>query len=131
MGRLSELEFQDYMVQCPRRWVRSACLVIAATGLLLLIFGAERRGASKSAGLNIRIDTNGLATVLGIPLGNSYGRDIALRTLGQTKVPVTVLVPSGGSSTRAWDTNFGATMNAIIKAGLIPTNKASGPSPYE
>ena len=83
MGRLGEVEFQDYMVQCPRRWVCSACLVIAAAGLLLLISGAERRGASKSARLYIRIDTNGQARVLGIPLGSGSGRDITLRTLGQ------------------------------------------------
>jgi hypothetical protein len=124
------VSFEDYMVQFPHRWVCWGCLILAA-GLLLLIFGAVRSGASKPARLYIRIDTNGQATVLGIPLGNSYGREIALRTLGQTKVPVTVLVPSGGSPTRAWDTNFAPTMSAIIKAGLIPTNKPSGPSPYE
>jgi hypothetical protein len=119
------------MVQFTRRWVSWACLTILAVGFVALVVWRNGNGASKSGRLYIRIDTNGLATVLGIPLGSSSARDITLGTLGKAHVPITVLVPSGGSGTRAWDTNFGPTWNSIVKAGLIPTNKPSGASPYE
>jgi hypothetical protein len=119
------------MFQGPRRWVALACVVTLTAVILLLLLRSEPRAASKPSGLYIRIDTNGVARILGVPLGDGPGRDITLQALRQAKVPVTVLVPSGGSATRAWDTNFGPTLNAIIKAGLVPTNKPSGPSPYE
>ena len=112
---------------CWRTWL----LIFAAAALVFLIVNARSRGASKPVSVDIRLNTNGIPTVVGIPLGNGSVRDFTLRTLSQTKVPVRVLVPSGGSSAPGWDSNSVQTLNAIIKAGLIPTNKPSGPSPYE
>ena len=89
------------------------------------------RSGSKRAAIEIRLNTNGIPTVLGFPLGNGSVRDITLRTLRWAKVRVRVLVPSGGSGAPGWDANSVQTLNAIIKAGLIPTNKPSGPSLYE
>ena len=106
-------------------------LIFSTAALVFLIVNAASRRASKRVAVDIRLNTNGISTVLGIPLGNGSIRDIALRTLSRAKVPVRVLVPSGGSGAPGWDTNSVQTMNAIIKAGLIPTNKPSGPSLYE
>ncbi len=105
--------------------------MLAVAALLLAILSLERRSAAKRVAVDIWLNTNGIPTVLGVPLGSGAVRDLALRTLGRAKVPVRVLVPSGGSGAPGWDTNFVQAMNAIIKAGLIPTNQPSGPSPYE
>ncbi|MGH7971659.1 MAG: hypothetical protein ACREIC_23335, partial [Limisphaerales bacterium] len=89
------------------------------------------RSASKGLSVNIYLNSNGIPTLLGIPLGTGSVLDFLLRTLHRTKVPVHVLTPSGGSGLTGFDTNWIRTMNAVIKAGLIPTNGPSGPSPYE
>ena len=81
--------------------------------------------------MDIPLNTNGIPTVLGIPLGNGAVRDIALRTFKGANVRVSVLIPSGGSGAPGFDTNSIQTLQAVIKAGLIPTNPPSGPSPYE
>jgi hypothetical protein len=112
---------------CRGAWL----LIFAAGALVILIVNVESRSASKRLAVDIRLNTNGIPTVLGIPLKNGAVRDITFRTLSQAKVPVRVLVPSGGSSAPGWDTNSVQALNAITKAGLIPTNKPSGPSPYE
>jgi hypothetical protein len=122
------------MIRYSRRAVCwRACLVIAAAALLLLIVYAKRGSVFRSASVDIYINTNGLPTILGISLGRGAVRDITLRILRWAKVPVRVLVPSGNKP--AWhassDTNYPQTMDAIDKAGLIPTNRPSGPSPYE
>src|SRR5437879_11113443 len=100
---------------------RAWLFIFAAAVLVFLIVNVDRRSASKRVAVDIRLNTNGIPTVLGIPLGNASVRDITLRTLGRAKVPVRVLVPSGGSGAPGWDTNSVQTLNAIIKAGLIPT----------
>jgi hypothetical protein len=102
---------------------------VAALGVLIV--NAVSCSASKTTAVDIVLNTNGIPTVLGVPLGNGQVRDITLRTFSRAKVPVRVLVPSGGSGAPGWDTNAGKALNAIIKAGLIPTNKPTGPSPYE
>ena len=112
---------------CWRTWL----LIFGAAALVFLIVNAWSRRASKPVAFDVRLNTNGIPTVLGIPLGNGSVRDITLRTLSRAKVPVRVVVPSGGSGAPGWDTNSVQTINAIIKAGLIPTNKPSAPSPYE
>ena len=106
-------------------------LIFAAAALIVLIVNAGGRRASKRVVVDIRINTNGIPTVLGIPLGNGSVRDITLRALSCAKVRVRVLVPSGFSGLPGGDTKSVQAINAIIKAGLIPTNKPSGPSPYE
>ena len=110
---------------------RAWLLVFAAAALVFLIVNAQSRSPSKRAAVDIWVNTNGIATVLGIPLGNGSVRDITLRTMSRAKVPVRVLVPSGGSDAPGWDSNAVQTMKAILKAGLIPTNQPSGPGPYE
>ena len=110
---------------------RTWLLIFAAAALVFLMVNLGRRKASKRVAIDIWVNTNGIPAILGIPLGNGSVRDITLRTLSGAKVPVRVLVPSGGSSAPGWDTNSVQTLNAIIKAGLIATNKPSGPSPYE
>ena len=104
-------------------------LVVAA--FLLAIVALESRSGAKRVAVDIWLNTNGIPTILGVPLGIGAVRDLTLRTLGGAKVPVRVLVPSGGSGAPGWDTNAVQAMNAIIKAGLIPTNQPSGRSPYE
>lgn len=128
-------------------------LIVAAAAVAFLIVNAENRSVSKRLAVVIRLNTNGIPTVLGIPLGNGFVRDVTLRALSRSKVPVTVLVPSGivldyispsaskvavsfvvpsgGSSAPGFNTNFLQTMNAVINAGLLSTNKPSRPSPYE
>jgi len=114
---------------------RGICLLIAAGALLFLIVGAMPGSASRP--VDIYINTNGLATIRGISLGKGAVRTIALRTLRWAKMPVRVLTPSqyappgykpGGPID---ETNLIQTLDAIIKSGLIATNKPSGPSPYE
>ena len=122
------------MIKYSRRAVCwRACLIIAVAALLLLIVYAKRGSILRRASVDIYINTNGLPTIQGISLGRGAVRDITLRTLRWAKVPVRVLVPSGDKP--EWhassDTNFPQTMDAITKAGLIPTNRPSGPSPYE
>ena len=122
------------MIKYSRRAVCwRACLIIAVAALLLLIVYAKRGSIFRRASVDIYINTNGLPTIQGISLGRGAVRDITLRTLRWAKVPVRVLVPSGDKP--EWhassDTNFPQTMDAITKAGLIPTNRPSGPSPYE
>jgi hypothetical protein len=106
-------------------------LISAAAALVLLIVNAASRCSSKGMAVDIVINTNGIPTVLGVPLGNGAVRDIALRTFGRAKVHVSVLTPSGGSGAPGFDTNWIQAMQAVIKAGLVPTNGPSGPSPYE
>lgn len=110
---------------------RAWLVIFAAAVLLLSVIYLKNRNTLRGVAVDIHLNTNGTATVLGVPLGNGPIRDITLRTLNQAKVPVRVIVPSGGSAAPGWDTNSIQTINAIMKAGLIPTNKASGPSPYE
>jgi hypothetical protein len=116
---------------CSLLSLRAWLLIFTAAALVFLIINAGSRKASKRVAVDICLNTNGIPTVLGMPLGNASVRDITLRTLSRAKVPVRVLVPSGGSGAPGWDTNAVQALNAIIKAGLIPTNKPSGPSPYE
>ena len=99
--------------------------------MVFLIVNLQGHNASKGIKIDVWLNTNGIPTVLGIPLGNGAARDVALRTLNRAKVPVRVLVPSRGSSAPGWDTNSMQALTALVKAGLIPTNKPSGPSPYE
>ena len=113
------------------RFLRAGLLIFAAAALLFLVVRLGSRNASGRLRVDIQLNTNGTATVLGLPLGNGPARDLTLRTLSRANVPVRVLVPSGGSLAPGWDTNSVQTINAIVKAGLIPTNKPSGPSPYE
>jgi hypothetical protein len=111
------------------RWVW--LIILAALVLVVVAILDWTRTGSKSVALDIRLNTNGVATVLGIPLGSGSVRDLTLRTLSKAHVPVRVLVHSGYSAAPGWDTNVIQTLSAINKAGLIPTNKPSGPSPYE
>jgi hypothetical protein len=106
-------------------------LILAALVFVLLAIMTWSRSASKRVAVDIRVNTNGIATILGIPLGSGSVRDLTLRVLSGAHVPVRVIVPSGGSAAPGWDTNAVQTMSAIIKAGLVPTNKPAGPSPYE
>jgi len=110
---------------------RAWLLILAALVFVLLAIMTWSRSTSKRVAVDIRLNTNGIATILGIPLGSGSVRDLTLRVLSSVKVPVRVLVPSGGSGAPGWDTNAVQTLSAITKAGLIPTNKPSGPSPYE
>lgn|SRR5690349_1448612 len=119
--------------QCPQSlpYAREWLLIFVAVGLFFLIVDLGVRNVSKRAAIDIYLDTNGMPTIFKIPLGNGSVRDVTLRTLSRAKVAVRVVVPSGGSAASGWDTNSVQTLNAIIKAGLIPTNKPSGPSRYE
>ena len=139
MGRVAELASLGrmhglLMNKYSRRavcWL--ACLLIAVAAFLFLTVYVKRGSVFRRARVDIYINTNGLPTILGISLGRGAVRDITLRTLRWAKVPVRVLIPSGDKP--AWhassDTNFPQTMDAIYKNGLIPTNRPSGPSPYE
>lgn len=110
---------------------RAWLLIFAIAALLSVIIGVQSRNTAKGLAVDIRINTNGISTVLGIPLGNGPVRDIALWTLSRANVRVRVLVPSGGSAAPGWETNSFQSINAITKAGLIPTNKPPAPNPYE
>jgi hypothetical protein len=120
--------------KCPDCWFSwrvGLLMLAAAAAFVLLIVKTPGRGASKPMVVDIVFNTNGIPTVLGVPLRNAGVRDIVLRTLSRAKVPVRVLQPSGVGGAPGWDTNAVQAFNAIMKAGLIPTNKPSGPSPYE
>jgi len=106
-------------------------LILVVAALVLSVFALGRRPGSKRVAVDIRLNKNGIPTILGIPLGNGAVRDVTLHTLGEAKVPVRFMYPSGGSVAPGWDTNSVEALHAIIKAGLIPTNPPAGPSPYE
>ena len=108
-------------------------LLILASATAIVLFGMLVRShrASNGVAVDIRLDTNGIATVVGISLGRGPARDVALQALSKGRVPVRVLVPSGGSRAPGWDTNAIQSISAIVKAGLVPTNGPVGSSPYE
>ena len=108
-----------------RKWT----LILVVAAFLVAILSRHSDSGSSVVGVEVWVNTNGIATILGIPLGQGPVRDITLRTLSRAKVPVRVCV--AGTSGVGWETNFGLTMSAITKAGLIPTNKPPGRSPYE
>jgi len=120
--------FKRLRVLLPRRaWL----LIFAPIVIVLLAVLTWSCSASKSIAVDIRLNTNGIATVFGVSLGSGSVRDLTLRALSRGHVPVRVLVPSGGSGAPGWDTNAAQSMGAIIRAGLVPTNKPSGPRPHE
>ena len=108
-----------------RKWL----LVVVAAALLVAILSRDRDSGSSVVAVDVWVNTNGIATILGVPLGQGPVRDITLRTLSRAKVPVRVCI--AGTSGVGWDTNYGQTISAITRAGLIPTNKPPVPSPYE
>src|SRR5438270_7752993 len=95
--------------QSRSKWRRSLLsrrawlIIFAAAVLIFLMAHVGSRSGSKRAAIEIRLNTNGIPTVLGLPLGNGSVRDITLRTLRWAKVRVRVLVPSGGSGAPGWD----------------------------
>ena len=115
----------------PFPWPVWLLVFAAAAASAFLIEKAVSHGTSKGMAVDIAFNKNGIPTVLGVPLGKGAVRNVVLQTFSRAKMPVRVLVPSGGGNTPGWDRNFGQSLNAIIKAGLISTNKPSGPSPYE
>ena len=60
-------------------------LCIIAVALLWLVIGVLRPGASPK--LDIRINTNGLPTVLGFPLGNALERFALVRARPRRRPP--------------------------------------------
>lgn len=127
--------FGNMKFACPSKGLeglvpRRTWLLVFAAIVVVVVLTWSRR-VPKSIAIDICLNTNGIATVFGVPLGNGSVRDLTLLSLSRGHVPVRVIVPSGGSATPGWDTNAPLTMGAIIRAGFIPTKKRSGPSPYE
>lgn len=106
-------------------------LIFAAAAFVCLIICGQSRSGSKGVSVNIYVSSNGIPALMGIPLGTGSVLGFVLRTLHRTKVPVHVLTPSGGGGQPGFDTNWIRTIDAVVKAGLVPTNGPSGPSPYE
>jgi len=108
-----------------------ASLLIAAAAFAFITLHPKRLASSKPLVLDILIGTNGTPTLLGIPLEAGRLQDKTLRALKSGQVPVRILNSPGPNGDVGSVSNFLQTINGLAKAGLIPTNGPSGPSPYE
>lgn len=105
--------------------------LIFAVAVLVFLIAEWESGTSNGLEITFVVNTNGIPTLLGTPLGNGASFVFLLRTLHRTKVHVHLLYPIAHPGTDAYNTNVVHTMDAIIKGLSVPTNVVSGPSPYE
>jgi hypothetical protein len=102
-------------------------VVIAGAAFLFLFVATRRPGISRGAAVEIRINTKGLPTILGITLGTGPVRDITLGALNWANVPVRVIIPSTPIGP-ASETDAFRTINAISASGA---DKIRPSNPYE